>query len=67
MPLSESSLANRIKSEIQGVYGTPLDASKLNQFCAALAKAIVDELKANAKVTVVGVTPGGGSATGTIA
>jgi len=66
MALTQSSLASRIQSEIQAIYGAPSDAGKLQQFCTALAKAIVDELKANAEVTVLGVTPGGSSAVGKI-
>lgn len=66
MPLTQASLAAKISSEIAALYGAPADAAKLQSFADAIAKAIVDELKANAVVTVTGVTAGGGSAVGKI-
>jgi hypothetical protein len=66
MALSESSLSGKIKSEIESLYGTADDSQKLQDFCDALAAAIVDEITNNAEVTVTGVTSGPSSATGTI-
>jgi hypothetical protein len=67
MALSESSLASRITAEVEAKKGAPPDdPEQLQQMAQAIAKAIVDEIKANAVVTVSGVQSGGGSATGTI-
>jgi hypothetical protein len=65
MALTQASLANKIKSELQAYFST-LDASWLDQFAQALAKAVVDEIKSNAVVTVNGVQSGGSTANGTI-
>lgn len=66
MPLVGDDLGNAIKGQIEGAYGSPADAAKLDAFCKALGDAIVTYIKANAVVNVIGVTPGPGTATGTL-
>jgi len=58
MALTTASLAARIIAEINTAEGgPPLDSAKLNRFAEALAKAIVDEIQANAIVNTTVVTP----------
>jgi len=68
MPLTKAALSTKIQTEIIAVFGAADDASKMKDFADALAKAIVDEIKANALVTGT-VTSGagaGGTVTGTV-
>lgn len=70
MSLSQSSLATRIKTEITNKCGNPMDAAKLDKMAQAIAKAVIDEIQANAVVNRGTFTaPNGGGAisgTGTI-
>lgn len=50
MALTQASLSTKIKAEIQAQYGAPADAGKLQKFADAIAKAVVDEIHANAIV-----------------
>lgn len=67
MPLTEASMSTQIQAEMTVIFGAPADSTQLQKFCDALAKAIVENIQTNALVTVVGVTPGVGTATGTVA
>ncbi len=60
MALNLASLSTRIQTEIIALYGVADDAAKLKQFADAIAKAIIDEIQANAEVTVI--VSGGSSA-----
>jgi hypothetical protein len=72
MALTQSSLSSKIETEIKGKFGNPDDATVLKKFCDAVAKAVVDEIKANAVVSTTGTVisgPGTGgnvSTTGTV-
>jgi hypothetical protein len=65
--LTQASLSSKLKSEIENLYGAADDNSLLVKFCDAIAKAVVDEIQANAVVTVNGVQGGAASASGTVA
>ncbi len=67
MVMSVPSLSLRIEDELKAAFGTPDDAQKLEDYSNAVAKAVIDELIANAVITVTGVTSGGSNATGTMA
>ena len=58
MALTQASLSTKIQTEIVALYGIADDSSRLKQFADAIAKAIVDEIQANAQVII----PGGSSA-----
>ena len=62
MPLSQASLSTKIQTEIIALYGAADDSSRLKQFADAIAKAVVDEIQANA--VVAGTVTGGGSSSG---
>ena len=62
MPLTKESLSTKIQTEIIALYGAADDSSKLKDFADAIAKAVVDEIQANAVVT--GTVTGGGSSSG---
>lgn len=70
MALSQATLATKIQAEIVAQFGAPADASTLQKFANAIAKAVVDEIQANAVVNPTAlVAPGGGGAvtgTGTV-
>lgn len=68
MALTQASLATKIQAEIIAQFGAPADAGTLQKFANAIAKAVVDEIQANAIVTGT-VTSGmgaGGAVTGTV-
>lgn len=69
MALTQSSLATRIKDELENQKGAPADPDRLDEFAQAIAKAVVDEIQANAvvntTVVVTGVQTGGSNANGT--
>ena len=57
-----------IKTELTTIFGAPQNAIELQKFCDAMAKAIVENIQANALVTGT-VTSGmgaGGTVTGTV-
>ena len=66
MALTKASLSTKIQTEIVALYGVADNSALLKQFADAVAKAVVDEIQANAVVNTVvgGVTVGGGSTTG---
>lgn len=74
MSLTQASLSTKIHTEIVAQYGAADDDAKLTKFCDAIAKAVVDEIQANAVVTVTTSTPGAqaggstlpGTGTGTV-
>jgi len=72
MPLTQASLSTKIQTEIIIELGAADDAAQLKKVADAIAKAVVDEIKQNAVITVISVTgvttgPGvSGSGTGTI-
>lgn len=66
MSMTDSGMAAAIKQAVIDEYGTPDDVSRLDNFANALGKAIVEYIKANAVVTVTGVSSGGSTAPGTI-
>jgi hypothetical protein len=76
--LSSSALSSDIKTAFIAAFGSPADSGKLQQFCDAVANAVVTRIKTDAVVTATllsncQVTSGSGSgglvtggATGTI-
>lgn len=68
MALTQASLATKIQTEIIAQFGAAADASILNKFCQAIAKAVVDEIQANAAVagTVTSGAGAGGAVIGTV-
>lgn len=60
MALSIPTLSGLIKSNIESLYGAADDDTKLQQFCDALATAIVTHIQTDAQVII-----GGGSSAGT--
>lgn len=75
MAMTQASMSSRIHTEIVAQYGAADDDSKLTKFCDAIAKAVVDEIHANAVVSVTTSTPNAqpgsstlpGTGTGTVA
>lgn len=51
MPLDKDILAAAIVAEITAQFGAPADAGKLAAFAAAIAKAVVEHIQANAVTT----------------
>ncbi len=66
MPLTLAALSTNIQTELIEEFGAADDASKLKKFADAVAKAVVDEIQANAVVPSSGlIAPaGGGPVTG---
>jgi len=62
MALTQASLSTKIQTEIIALYGAADDSALLKKFADAIAKAVVDEIQANA--VVVGTVTGGGSSSG---
>jgi hypothetical protein len=64
MALTQNSLSSKLQTEIKGLLGIPADNQRLVDVCDAIAKAVVDEIQANAVVN--GTTSvSGGSSSGT--
>lgn len=66
MAMSVSGLSAKIKAEVAASKGSADDQAKVDEMADILAKAIVEYIKANATVTVTGVSSGGSSAGGTV-
>jgi len=72
MSMTDAGMSAAIKSAIEGNYGPATDDAKLQKFCDALGKAIVEYIQGNAVVNSTGtVTTGVGAggavvATGTV-
>lgn len=67
MAMSSSGLSAKIKLEIQTILGPAASDEKLQAFCDAVGKAVVDYLKSNAQVTGTCATPvGPGTITGVV-
>lgn len=66
MALSASSLAGKIKTQIESQFGAADDATKLQKFCLAVATAVVQEITANAQVSTTGTVTTGSGAGGTV-
>lgn len=64
MPMSQATLSAKIKTELEGVFGTADDPATLQKFADGMAKAIYDEITQNAVAT--GADPQGGTVTSTI-
>ena len=64
--MAATSLAERIKKYRIEKFGQPDDPEWLEKDCAAIAKAIIEEIQSNAIVTTTGVQTGGGTAPGTV-
>jgi len=62
MALTQASLSTKIQTEIIALYGVADDSALLKKFADAIAKAVVDEIQANAVVS--GTVTGGGSSSG---
>lgn len=60
MPLTPVSLSSKIKTQLEAVYGSPVDDKKLQDFCDAIAKAVIEEILTNA---VIGTPLGPGTIT----
>lgn len=70
MALTQASLSTKLQTEIQNLLGTADDTVQLKKMTDAIAKAVVDEIKANAVVpagiaVVVSTGSGIGATTGT--
>ena len=67
MALTQASLSTKIQTEIVALYGVADNAARLKDFADAIAKAVVDEIQANAVVlpTALNAPGGGGAVTGT--
>lgn len=57
MALATATLSAKIKAELIVVFGAADDVDKLQKFSDAIAKAVVDEIKANAVVNTTVTTP----------
>ena len=68
MALTQGSLAAKIIAELENQFGAAADSATLSKFANAVAKAVVDEIQANAVVTTTGADPQGGTvnSTGTV-
>jgi len=62
MALTQASLSTKIQTEIIALYGVADNSARLKDFADAIAKAVVDEIQANAVVN--GTVTGGGSSSG---
>lgn len=65
MAMTNAGLSAKIKTEIEAIYGAADSDQKLQDFCDALGKAIVEYVTANAVVATVVVTPDTINGTGT--
>jgi hypothetical protein len=68
VPLTQASLSTKIQTEIVALYGAADNSALLKKFADAVAKAVVDEIQANALVTgtVISGAGSGGAVTGTV-
>lgn len=70
MALSSTSLKNRIKAKIEAIEDFPAPGMSPifanEEVIQALAEAVVEEIQANAAVTVTGVQTGSSTAPGTV-
>lgn len=68
MPLtgSEAVLSALIKSKRLAADVGAVDNDAMQADCDAIAEAVIQHITANAVLAVIGVTPGGGAAGGTI-
>jgi len=66
MPLSVSSLATKIQTEIIVEFGAPADSARLQKFCQAVARAVYDEITSNALVNSTGTVTTGAGAGGSV-
>lgn len=64
MALTDTSLSTKLQAEIQLIIGGAQNTVLLKKMCDAIAKAVVDEIQANALVTGT-TTVSGGSSSGT--
>jgi hypothetical protein len=64
MALTQASLKGKLKTEIGAVI-TITDAAQLDKVCGAIAKAVVDEIQANAVVPAGSFSTPSGPVTGT--
>jgi hypothetical protein len=48
--MTDAGLSAAIKAQIEAEFGTPSDSARLQKFCDAMGKAIVDYIQANADV-----------------
>lgn len=64
MALNIDTLAGLMKSEIEGCFGPADDQERLECFCNALSKAIIDHVKAAAEVQPGSFSNSGGAVTG---
>lgn len=65
MALTQASLSTKIQTEIINLYGVADDSALLKKFADAIAKAVVDEIQANAVVNTTGTVTSGAGAGGT--
>jgi hypothetical protein len=66
MALTQASLSSKIQAEIVALYGVADDPSRLQDFADAIAKAVVDEIQANAVVSSTGTVTSGAGAGGAV-
>lgn len=64
MAISQSTLSAKLKAEIIAEFGTPYSTTRLERWCNAVAKAIVDEIHTLAKVQPGTFQAGGDPVTG---
>lgn len=68
MPITVASLKQKIKDKLDATFGAPDNPTWQENFCKAIAEAIVEEIQTSALVTGT-VTSGagsGGAVTGTV-
>jgi len=59
MALTLASLSTKIQTEIVALYGVADSSARLKNFADAIAKAVVDEIQANAVVSSTGTVTSG--------
>ena len=66
MPLTQAALATKIKDNLETEIGNVADdPNQMDKFAQAIAKAVIDEIQANAVVSTTGTaTVSGGSSAG---
>ena len=57
MAIAQATLSTKLQTEIIALYGAADNSARLKDFCDAIAKAVVDEIHANAEVNTVTSTP----------
>jgi len=65
MPMTTAGMSAAIKASFISIKGAPADMTQLQEFCDALADALVPYIQSNALVNTTGADPQGGTVTST--